>query len=91
MNTEDRDILKILWKREEIARLEGEILKILWKREGRNCSLRERYIENIVEKRRNCSLREQFLFFSKIFCYLLLDFHVKTGTSFNFEIGGDSR
>ena len=30
----------------------------------------------IVEKRRNC-------FFSTILCYLLLDFHVKTGTSFS--------
>ena len=29
---------------------------------------------------------EQFLLFSTIFCYLLLDFHVKTGTRFHFEI-----
>ena len=29
---------------------------------------------------------EQFLLFSTIFCYLLLDFHVKTGTRFSFEI-----
>ena len=29
------------------------------------------------------SPREQFLPFSTIFCYLLLDFHVKTGTRFS--------
>ena len=43
LTPEDKDILKILWKR-EIA---------------------------------------QFLLFSTIFCYLLLDFHVKTGTRFS--------
>ena len=32
-----------------------------------------------MEKRRNCS----FLLFSTIFCYLLLDFLVKTGTRFS--------
>ena len=40
-------------------------------------------VKNIVEKRRNYSFgeisKEQFLLFSTIFCYLLLDFHVKTG------------
>ena len=38
----------------------------------------------IVEKRTNCSFGplEQFLLFSIIFCYLLLDFHVKTWTRF---------
>ena len=36
----------------------------------------KRYIENIVEK-------EQFLLFSTIFWYLLLDFHVGTGTRFS--------
>ena len=36
----------------------------------------------IVVKRRNCSL-EQFLLFSTIFCYLLLDFHVKIWTRFS--------
>ena len=44
LTPEVRDILKILWKRGEIAP------------------------------------EEQFLLFSTIFCYLLLDFHVKTGT-----------
>ena len=44
--TEDIDILKILWKRGEIAP------------------------------------KEQFLLFSTIFCYLLLDFLVETGTRF---------
>ena len=34
-------------------------------------------IQNIVIKRRNCSS------FSTIFCYMLLDFHVKTGTRFS--------
>ena len=47
------------------------------------CSLtpeiRWRYIEKIVEKRKNCS------FFSTIICYLLLDFHVKTGTRFSLQ------
>ena len=47
MTPEYRDILKILWKRGEIAP------------------------------------KEQFLLFSTIFCYLLLDFHVKTGTIFS--------
>ena len=28
---------------------------------------------------------EQFLLFSTIFCYLLLDFHVKTGTRFSLQ------
>ena len=32
-----------------------------------------------MEKRR----KEQFLLFSAIFCYLLLDFHVKTGAKFS--------
>ena len=32
-----------------------------------------------MKKRRNCS----FLLFSPIFCYLLLDFHVKTGIKFS--------
>ena len=36
-----------------------------------------------MEKRRNCSIGEQFVFFSTIFCYLLLDFNVKTGTRFS--------
>ena len=40
-----------------------------------------RHIENIVEKRRNCSLRAISLY--TIFCYLLLDLHVKTGTRFS--------
>ena len=44
LTPEDRDILKILWKRGEIAP------------------------------------KEQFLLFSTIFCYLILDFHAKTGT-----------
>ena len=43
------DILKILWKRGEIAP----------------------------------APEEQFLLFSTIFCYLLLDFYVKTGTKFS--------
>ena len=30
-------------------------------------------------------LRSNFLLFSTIFCYLLLDFHVKTGTRFSFR------
>ena len=47
LTPEVRDILKILWKREEIAP------------------------------------EEQFLLFFIIFCYLLLDFHVKTGTRFS--------
>ena len=46
LTAEVRDILKILWKRGEIAHY------------------------------------EQFLLFSTILCYLLLDFHVKTGTRF---------
>ena len=44
LTPEVRDILKILWKRGEIAP------------------------------------KEQFLLFSTIFCYLILDFNVKTGT-----------
>ena len=44
LTPEDKDILKILWKRGEIAP------------------------------------QEQFLLFSTIFCYLFLDFHIKTGT-----------
>ena len=47
LTPEVRDILKILWKRDETAP------------------------------------EEQFFLFSTIFCYLLLDFHVKTGTRFS--------
>ena len=47
MTTEACDMLKVLWKRGEIAP------------------------------------QEQFLLFSTIFCYLLLDLHVKTGTRFS--------
>ena len=36
-------------------------------------------IENILEKKRNCSSGAISPLFSIIFCYLLLDFHVKTG------------
>ena len=36
-------------------------------------------IENIVEKRRNCFL-VAIVPLSTIFCYLLLNFHVKKGT-----------
>ena len=56
-------------------------------------------IKNIVEKRRNfssfpqykkkyCRKEEKFLLISTIFCYLLLDFHDKTGTRF---LSGDKR
>ena len=41
-----------------------------------------RYIENICGNRRNCSF-VQFLLFSTTFCYLLLDFHIKTGYRFS--------
>ena len=44
-----KDVLKIFWKRGEIAH----------------------------------NHNEQFLLLSTIFCYLLLDFHVKTGTRFS--------
>ena len=37
-----------------------------------------------MEKRRNCSL-EAISPFSTIFCYLLLDFHGKTGTRFSLQ------
>ena len=43
----------------------------------------KRFIENIVEKRRNWSS-------STIVCYLLLNFHVKQGPDFHFEISGNS-
>ena len=49
LTPEVRDILKILWKRGEIAP------------------------------------KEQFLLFSTIFCYLSLDFHVKTGTRISLQ------
>ena len=43
------------------------------------------YIEHIVK------LRRKLLFFSTIFCYLLLYLHVKQGPDFHFEISGYSR
>ena len=50
-------------------------------------------ILKILWKRGEIAPEEQFLLFSTIFCYLLLDFHVKTGTRLSlqdkrlFEIG----
>ena len=38
------------------------------------------YILKILWKRGEIAPKEQFLLFSTIFCYLFLDFHVKTGT-----------
>ena len=40
------------------------------------------YVENIVEKGR-IAPEEQFLPLSTIFCYLVLDFYVKTGIRFS--------
>ena len=37
----------------------------------------------IFRKRGKIAHYEQFLLLSTIFCYLLLDFHVKTGTRFS--------
>ena len=45
-----------------------------------------KYIENIVEKR-----LEQFLLFYTIFCYLLLNSHLKQGPDFHFETSVYSR
>ena len=42
-----------------------------------------RDILKILLKRGEIAPKEQFLLFSTIFCYLLLDFHLKTGTRFS--------
>ena len=42
-----------------------------------------RHILKILWKWGEIAPREQFLLFSTIFCYLLLDFHIKTGTRFS--------
>ena len=41
-----------------------------------------RAVLKILWKRGEIATKEQFFLFSTIFCYLLLDFHVKTGTRF---------
>ena len=45
-----------------------------------------RYSLKILWKRGKIAPEEQFLLFSTIYCYLLLDFHVKIGTRFLLEI-----
>ena len=42
-----------------------------------------RWILKILWKRGEIAPKEQFLLFSTIFCYLLLDFHIKAGTRFS--------
>ena len=42
-----------------------------------------RDVLKIFRKRGEIAHDEQFLLLSTIFCYLLLDFHVKTGTRFS--------
>ena len=55
------------------------MLKILWK--GEQLLLRSNF-SNIVEKG-EIAPEEQFLLLSTIFCYLMLDFYVKTRIGFS--------
>ena len=47
-----------------------------------NLTLKIRDVLKILWKRGEIAPQEQFLLFSTIFCYLLLDFHIKTRTRF---------